>query len=262
MKLFLLNIMALLLTRSIVMCPSAEAAMEMTTTKAPLTSQVSVSQDLPLLQQTDVITLEELNRRIQNEVIDEEQVVARDLALLWQAAVERNSTIRFAIEKLSRRDATGKSTADPWTKKLLGSLVNLGGVAGSVLTQSPVGILGSGVVQEAMADGPPDPSRLPVTDADMVILAKSLDHLQTQLFETYLTYVREKRLLKLSQDADRDMKQQLTRSDSIAAETLMDITHQDMLRHQQAYASARTALTLITGPEAVLALEQPAAEKS
>ena len=251
-----------LMVTSLATLPGAYAAMESVTVKAPLTSQVSVSQDLPLLQQTDVITLEELNRRIQNEVVDEEQVVARDLALLWQAAVERNSTIRFAIEKLSRRDATGKSTADPWTKKLLGSLVNLGGVAGSVLTQSPVGILGSGVVQEAMADGPPDPSRLPVTDADMVILAKSLDHLQTQLFETYLTYVRQKRLLKLSQDANTDMLRQLSQSDSIAAETLLDITHQDMLRQQQAFASARTALTLITGPEAVLALEQPSAAKS
>jgi hypothetical protein len=235
------------------------AAVDTMASKPVLNGQVL--HELPLLQQTETgVSIDELNRRIQNELVDEEPALAKDLAILWQAAVERNSTIRFAIEKLSRRDATGKSTADPWSKKLIGSLVNLGGVAGSVLTQSPVGILGSGVVQEAMASGPPDPSRLPVTDADMVILAKSLDHLQTQLFETYLTYMREQRLLKVSQEAHRQIQQQLTQSTSDAAETLLDITQQDVQRHQQACASAKTALTLITGPEAVMALEQAAAK--
>jgi hypothetical protein len=236
-----------------------QAAVDTIASKPVLNGQVL--HELPLLQQTETgVSIDELNRRIQNELVDEEPALAKDLAILWQAAVERNSTIRFAIEKLSRRDATGKSTADPWSKKLIGSLVNLGGVAGSVLTQSPVGILGSGVVQEAMASGPPDPSRLPVTDADMVILAKSLDHLQTQLFETYLTYMREQRLLKVSQEAHRQIQQQLTQSTSDAAETLLDITQQDVQRHQQACASAKTALTLITGPEAVMALEQAAAK--
>jgi hypothetical protein len=202
-------------------------------------------------------TLTELSQRIQNEISDDEPTLTRDLSVLWQAAVERNSTVRYAIEKLSRRDATGKQAADPWSKRLISSLVNIGGVAGSVLTQSPVGVLGSGVVQEALAEGPPDPNRMPVTDADMVILAKSLEQLQTQLFQHYLVYMREKRLLALSQEAHADMLRHLGQNNTETADTLMNLTQADVARHKQAFTSARNALALVASQTAVLAIEQP-----
>jgi hypothetical protein len=232
-----------------------------TTNELPLLENTTtpLSPSAPTAPMTKAERFKTLTHRVENDVLSDETAITKDLAVLWQAAVERNSTIRYAIEKLSRKDATGKAPVDPWTKRLLGSLVNLGGVAGSVLTQSPVGILGSGVVQEALGTtSAPDPTRLPVTDADMVILAKSVDGLQTQLFEHYLAYRQSKQLLTMCQASRRAMAMQLTSADpnNVALEVILDITQQDLLHYQQAFSSARNALALLTGTEAVQAIEQ------
>jgi len=46
-------------------------------------------------------------QRIRENTLDTAEQQAKDMNLLWQAAVYRSQPIRYAIEKLSRQDASG-----------------------------------------------------------------------------------------------------------------------------------------------------------
>ena len=167
---------------------------------------VTIPDNLPSDTQLDLKRLyqaiHESEHAVQNEVRDEEELSAKNLAMLWQAAVERSSTIRYAIEKLSRRDATGKPVAgDPMTKRVMQSIIHLGGVAGTIMTGSPVGVLGGGMVQELLQGDPQDPIKVRVSDADMLILAREVESLQSQLMTTYYTYVHKQQQYQLATEA-------------------------------------------------------------
>jgi hypothetical protein len=192
------------------------------------------------------------------ELRDNEELATKDLAMLWQAAVERSGTLRYAIEKLSRRDATG-ATQDTFTKRMLQSLAHVGGVAGSLWMQNPAGILGGNMVQEALAN---DPNRgAPVTDADMVILAKEVEALQSLLMESYYNYCQRESQWKLSQEAHRKLAQ-YSNTDKLSSalrpllDSLVESSEHDELTAKQAFISARNSLGLLVGGEALLALEK------
>ena len=213
---------------------------------------------------SDAIRLED--RAVYNDLRDEEELSLSDIGMLWAAAVERSGTIRYAIEKLSRRDATGKPVDnDSFSKRMLQNLVHLGGVAGSMWTQTPAGLIGSNMVDDLMSGSPQDSALSRVTDADMVILAKEVEALQTQLIEMYYGYRHAQERLKLTQEAETTVGKYYDHATNTTAtaealqplvQSIYDSAKQDEQNAQQALNSARTALTLLVGPEAVAALER------
>jgi hypothetical protein len=213
------------------------------------------------------------DRAVYNDLRDEEESSFSDIGMLWEAAVERSSTIRYAIEKLSRRDATGKPvTNDSFSMRMLQSLVHLGGVAGTMWTGTPAGLIGSNMIQDLMSGNPQDSALSRVTDADMVILAKEVDTLQSKLIEQYYSYRHAQERLVLAREATStiakyyDHASALTDSTSTTLQPLMqsiyDSSKQDEQNAQQAFGSARTELGLLVGPDALAALDQPNAKKS
>lgn len=212
--------------------------------------------------------MHEEDRSIDNELRDEETQAFSDIGMLWAASVERSGTIRYAIEKLSRRDATGKPAAnDAFSHRMIQSLVHLGGVAGTMWTGTPAGLIGSNMLQGMMSGNPQDSALSRVTDADMVILAKEVDSLQTHLIELYYNYRHAKDRLALSHEASTTLSNyynhagNATDSNSVALQPLMqsleDSARQDEHNAQQAYNSARTELSLLVGPEAMNVLDNP-----
>lgn len=216
--------------------------------------------------------LHEEDRTVYNELREEEESSFSNIGMLWEAAVERSSTIRYAIEKLSRRDATGKPVAnDSFSKRMVASLVSLGGVAGTMWTGTPAGMIGSNMVQQLMSGNPQDSVLSRVTDADMVILAKEVENLQAKLIEVYYNYQHSKERLALTREAsstiskyyDHAIESTSTQDSASSAlqplmQSIYDSTKQDEQNSQQAYNSARTELTLLVGKEALAALDQPA----
>lgn len=212
-------------------------------------------------------TLQEQDRAIYNEIRDEEELSMANVGMLWEAAVERSGTIRYAIEKLSRRDATGKPVeGDNFSKRMLGNLVHLGGVAGSMWTGTPAGLIGSSMIQDIMSGTPQDPTTTRVTDTDMVILAKEVEELQNNLITLYYNYKHAKEKLALAEEAQRTINKHC---DQAAAETnpqtealkplmqhLVESARQDVLNARQNVDSSRSALSGIVGPAAVAALDQ------
>lgn len=211
--------------------------------------------------------LHQEDRAIYNEVRDDEELSMSEIGMLWEAAVERSGTIRYAIEKLSRRDATGKPVDnDSFSKRVVQNLVHLGGVAGTMWTGTPAGLIGSNMVQDIMSGNPQESALSRVTDADMVILAKEVEALQSQLITVYYNYRNAKERLSLAQQASTAISKyyshagQVENSTSEALQPLIQSIYenakQDEQSAQQAYSSSRSALALIVGPDAIAALDQ------
>jgi hypothetical protein len=213
---------------------------------------------------SDSIHLED--RAVFNELRDDEEGSLSDIGMLWQAAVERSGTIRYAIEKLSRRDATGKPVeGDSFTKRALQNMVHLTGVGASMWTGTPAGLIGSNMVQDIMSGNPQDSALSRVTDADMVLLAKEVESLQSEVIRLYYNFKHAKERLDLAEEANSTIARYLDHADSSKVQinpslqalmqTLYESTHQDTQNAQQAYNSAKTALALKVGPDAITALE-------
>jgi hypothetical protein len=146
------------------------------------------------------------HRGIGQTIRDEEEEALADIAMLWEAAVSRSGTIRFAIEKLSRKDATGEPVeATGFTKRMVNSIIRLGGVAGSMWTGTPAGVLGGSAIQQAINGDPTHSALNRVTDADMLILAKEVEALQSDMINRYYEYTHAADQWQLAQQAKRDM---------------------------------------------------------
>jgi hypothetical protein len=222
--------------------------------------------------------MHEMDRAVSNDLRDEEEQSTRNLALMWQAAVERSQTIRYAIEKLSRRDATGKPVSnDSLTKRMLQSIVHLGGVAGTLWTGTPAGLIGGSMVQDLIQGDPSDAAlKVKVTDADMLILAKEVETLQQQLMTAYYTYQHRQQQVALTQEAYHTLKNAVDRAEKRLLaepsaqnghqlktlmplmESVLETSHRDAMAAQSALQQARTDLGLLVGEEAVTTLETQA----
>jgi hypothetical protein len=203
--------------------------------------------------------LHQLSHQIANEAGDRQPDIAKDMALLWQSAVERSGTIRYAIEKLSRRDATGKPIQASFNQRLLQSVVHLGGVAGTLVTQNPAGMMGGSILQDALKADPTQAGQL-ISDADMVILAKAVETLQYDLMAHYMDYCRQEAVWQVGKNAVRALTIQARRAENnpdaaLYVDLLVQTAAQDEQRLKQEFISARNALSLLVGSDALVALE-------
>ena len=206
------------------------------------------------------------DRAVYNELRDDEELSITDIGMLWEAAVERSGTIRYAIEKLSRKDATGKPVDnDSFTRRVVQNMVHLGGVAGTMWTGTPAGLIGSNMVQDLISGNPQDSALSRVTDADMVILAKEVEALQSQLIEKYYTYRQAQERLSMAREASATIgkyydhaQKNATTNDALQPLMLsmLDTTTQEEQNALQAYNSTRSALSLMVGLDAIAALDQ------
>jgi hypothetical protein len=215
---------------------------------------------------SDSLHLED--KAVNNELRDDEELSMTDIGMLWEAAVERSGTIRYAIEKLSRHDATGKPVDnDSFTKRVVQNMVHLGGVAGTMWTGTPASMIGSNMLQDLINGSPQDSALSRVTDTDMVILAKEVEALQSQLIEKYYTYRQAQERLTMAREAsgtigkyyDHALKAPSNgNSESLQPlmQSMVDTTQQDEQSALQSFNSSRSALGLVVGPDALAALDQ------
>ena len=117
-------------------------------------------------------------------------VLLADLQILWEAAVEKSETIRFAIVKLSNPD--GEEAKVSLVKRILSPIANIAPVVGIGLSD-PVSATGAMFGGELINSIISDDRRVnerfsKVTDADLVMLAQETDALQEKLVILYYNY--------------------------------------------------------------------------
>lgn len=208
---------------------------------------------------------------VAHAVRDEDDTALADIALLWQTAVERSGTIRFAIEKLSRKNATGEvPKGQTFTNRMLKSLARVGGVAGTVVTGTPAGLVGGSMVEQMLQDSPTTSALTHVTDADMLLLAKEVETLQSSLIDRYYSY-RHNRAEWLSarasqQELDRYIAllpspkhggPQANKWDPMVPliESMRSTMDDTVQQAERDYEASRQSLSLLVGADALKALE-------
>jgi hypothetical protein len=205
-------------------------------------------------------------QRTRENTLDVAEQQNKDMNVLWQAAVYRSQPIRYAIEKLSRQDASGKPVKNKTgLKRLINTTAQVGGAAASIVSGTPIGLLSGALVNDIVNQSNSSSTR-PVTDADMVILARAVDDLQQELLDLYLTYKQSKAVLALQQgklsilDQTYAMAQHHAGALQDPSEQLMRYmlkdTQQSVQRAEQSFQQAQHRLGLKVGEEALILLEK------
>lgn len=137
---------------------------------------------------------------LKGDLEEEKTEFIEDLKILWEAAVERSETIRFAILKLS--NPNGEEEKKSVVKKILSPLASVAPMVGAGSPDPLTGgsaILGGTMLGSLLSDNSTLNNHLSkVTDTDLVLLAQEIDSLQEKLVMLYYTYLNSVERLEMA----------------------------------------------------------------
>ncbi|OGI23557.1 MAG: hypothetical protein A2287_01325 [Candidatus Melainabacteria bacterium RIFOXYA12_FULL_32_12] len=210
------------------------------------------------------LDIQKIADEIKDELDDEEAIVLSDLRILWQAAVEKSETIRFAILKLS--NPNGEEEKKNMVKKILTPLTSVAPLIG-VGSGDPVAggsaILGGGLLSSLLADDSLINNQLSrVTDVDLVVMAQEIDSLQQKLVILYYNYLGSLERLKLIDETVNNRYKYYEAAHALSTEVLSvaDVFYREALdvqyKARQEVLTARAALEQLVGNEALIQVDK------
>jgi len=225
---------------------------------------------LPSISNTNVSlysdkSVKELAQEAGSELKNDKTNMLSDLNILWNAAVERNETIRFAILKLSNPD--GKVEKNAAVKKILSPLTSVASIIG-VGVGDPIAatsaVLGGGMLNSMLSS---DNAELnahlaKVTDSDLVLLAQETDNLQNKLVNLYCDYMGALSDLNY---VDQVLNNRKNNYESIPKKSselkaVADVFYKESISDQykarQKVLNTRVALEQFVGNEALLSVDK------
>ncbi|MFN8614899.1 MAG: hypothetical protein U0003_03175 [Vampirovibrionales bacterium] len=168
-----------------------------------------------------------------------------------------------------------RSFPNAWYKVWL----RVGGAASTFVTGTPAGLIGGDMVNELVQGGPKQSPLSTVTDADMLLLAKEVESLQSELLAAYYDYRHSRDRLTLAQQGQKEVAryQELLPTPATPtsparyndpsqamweplAATITTGLNDTVVKTQQEYLSARQHLVMLVGADALTALESGSKE--
>ncbi len=135
--------------------------------------------------------IKQLADEINAELDEEKSFIVEDLRILWQAAVGRSETIKFAIFKLSNPNGDKKKKS--MVKRILAPIAGVAPIIGMNSSNAAAGsgaLIGGGVLGSVLSDDSAINTKLSrVTDVDLVLLAQEIENLQQKLVTYYYDYL-------------------------------------------------------------------------
>ena len=198
--------------------------------------------------------------------LDEDSIqINSDLAVLWNATVNRSETMKYAIYKLSNPDEDKPN--ETTMKKILKPIANFSSIAGASVAGDPyvatTALIGGGLVNAFMKDDKEVNYRFSkVSDADMVLLVRKIDELQKKMLSLYVDYKTKQKLASLTKENFEKREQIYKSSQNKTKEELsvVEAYYQDaksgMLIAQDEYLTARAILENLVGLEALKKIEE------
>lgn len=199
------------------------------------------------------------------ELKDDQKDMLSDLSTLWNAAVERSETIRFAILKLSNTDA--KDEKNNAVKNILSPLVNVASIIG-VSSGDPISstsaIFGGNFLNSLLSsDNAELNARLSkVTDTDLILLAQETDNLQQKLIVLYCNYTAAIADLNYSDRLVKNRYEYFNQMSKINPQlkTIANVFYQEALESQykarQKMLNSRVALEQFVGNDAIISIDK------
>lgn len=208
----------------------------------------------------------ELSSEIGSELKDDQKNMLSDLKILWDSAVERSETIRFAILKLSNPNGEVEKTSS--VKRILSPLASVSSLVGMGMSSNPVAatsaMFGGGFLNSLLSseDSELNSHLSKVTDADLVLLAQETDNLQQKLINLYCNYTSSLAELNF---IDQTVANRKKYSDDIQLkspqlQSIADVFYKEALDNQhqarQKVLGARVELEQFVGDKALAALDK------
>lgn len=207
---------------------------------------------------------------LSDEIIDEMDSdsgkVLSDLSILYNSAIQRSETIRYAIYKLSNPEENKPN--EGIIKKIIKPVASFSSIAGTAMSNNPYmaagALIGGSLVGAITSDDKKVNYKFTkVNDADMVILVRKIDELQKKLLFLYMDYISNKELYNMAQDNLNKRKIMYetvqnngTREEIIVADTFYRNAQEYLTKAKAKYDLSRTILENLTGPEALLEIEK------
>ncbi len=138
----------------------------------------------------DEKTYENDSEKIQLILKLQKEKDVEDLECLWKATVDRNSAIKFALQKLST-PAEQRKTNSSMMAKALSTLIN-GASLVPFMAGANYGLqsasLASGQIANRLIAKKDMPKTMPLTDTELIQLSDLVEELQNQLVKSYYDY--------------------------------------------------------------------------
>ncbi len=215
------------------------------------------------------LSLKMISKDVTGEMDTESPEILSDLSILYNGAVQRSETIRYAIYKLSNPDENKPNEST--IKRILKPIASFSSIAGTALSANPYmasGALIGGGLLNAFSTGDKEANYkfTKVNDADRVLLVKKIDELQKNLLNNYMNYRSQKELLGLAMqnlenrrkiynamqaDSTKTTKEQL-----IVADTYYRNAQNTVKKAQAEYNLSRVILENLAGKEALDEIEK------
>lgn len=219
----------------------------------------------------DNLSLKDLNVKYLADEISAEMdmdsaVILADLSLLYNSAIQRSETIRYAIYKLSNPEENKPDEGA--IKKILKPIASFSSIAGTALSNNPYmatgALIGGSLIGAVTSDDKKINYKFTkVNDADMVVLVRKIDELQKKLLFLYMDYLTSKELYKMAVDNVQKRKimydavqKEGTREEIIVADVFYRDAQEYLVKTKAKFDLSRTILENLTGKEALLEIEK------
>lgn len=215
------------------------------------------------------LSLKMISKDVIEEMDIESPEILSDLSILYNSAVQKSETIRYAIYKLSKPDE--EKPNESAIKRILKPIASFSSIAGTALSANPYmasGALIGGGLLNAFSTGDKEANYkfTKVNDADMVLLVRKIDELQKNLLNNYMNYRTQRELLKLSMqnlenrrniyNALQSGARPATREQIVVADTYYRNAQNTVKKAQAEYNLARIILENLAGKEALNEIEK------
>lgn len=215
------------------------------------------------------LSLKQISKDVTGEMEAESPEVLSDLSILYNSAIQRSETIKYAIYKLSNPDDSKPNESA--IKRILKPIASFSSIAGTALSANPYmasgALIGGGLLNAfSTNDKEANYKFTKVNDADMVLLVKKIDELQKNLLNNYMNYRSQKELLGLAlQNLESRRKiyntlqansKNISREQLIVADTYYRNAQNTVKKIQADYNLSRIILENIAGKEALNEIEK------
>ncbi len=215
------------------------------------------------------LSLKMISKDVTGEMDTESPEILSDLSILYNGAVQRSETIKYAIYKLSNPDENKPNESA--IKRVLKPIASFSSIAGTALSANPYmasGALIGGGLLNAFSTGDKEANYkfTKVNDADMVLLVKKIDELQKNLLNNYMNYRSQKELLGLAMQNLENRRKiynamqadnaNTSREQLIVADTYYRNAQNTVKKAQAEYNLSRVILENLAGKEALDEIEK------
>ena len=215
------------------------------------------------------LDMKEIANEMNLELADEKDQIQEDLKTLWQAAITKSETIRFAIYKLS--NPGGDEEKKSMVKKILNPLTSVAPLVGMGSSNAVAGgsaVVGGGMLGTLLSDDSAANNHLSrVSDADLVILAQETDNLQQKLIELYYNYLSSTERLKMADQLVKNRYKYYQAAQNSSKETISvaDVFYREGLdiqyKTREEVMKNRAALEQLVGNDVLIAVDKKIMER-